>query len=121
MDVSLRVVWLGLALMPFAALAGFDGWLHEKARSVPRIEQVLHAISALSLIAFVVLVFRALDAVAAAMFMDRFSYHQDRISACCHHMLDTNVELVSFCEYKARIRQVDSWERLPRLERHAER
>jgi uncharacterized radical SAM superfamily Fe-S cluster-containing enzyme len=55
--------------------------------------------------------------IAIKPFMDRFSYDQDRISACCHHMLDTQGELVSFCEYNARIRQRDSWERLPRLER----
>lgn len=55
--------------------------------------------------------------IAIKPFMDRFSYDQDRISACCHHMLDTQGELVSFCEYNARTRQSDSWERLPKLER----
>lgn len=57
--------------------------------------------------------------IAIKPFMDRFSYDQDRISACCHHMLDTEGELVSFCEYNARIRQRDSWERLPKLEPRA--
>lgn len=56
--------------------------------------------------------------IAIKPFMDRFSYDQDRISACCHHMLDTEGELVSFCEYNARTRQRDSWSRFPRLERH---
>ncbi len=55
--------------------------------------------------------------IAIKPFMDRFSYDQDRVSACCHHMLDTHGELVSFCEYNARIRQHDSWQRLPKLER----
>jgi uncharacterized radical SAM superfamily Fe-S cluster-containing enzyme len=49
-------------------------------------------------------------------FMDRFTYDQDRISACCHHMLDTEGRLESFCEYNARHRPGDSWARLPQLE-----
>jgi len=57
--------------------------------------------------------------IAIKPFMDRFSYDQDRISACCHHMLNTQGEPVSFCEYNARIRQHDSWAHFPRLERHA--
>lgn len=54
--------------------------------------------------------------VAIKPFMDRFSYDQDRISACCHHMLDTRGEPVSFCEYNALIRPSDSWEAMPRME-----
>lgn len=54
--------------------------------------------------------------VAIKPFMDRFSYDQDRISACCHHLLDTQGRPVSFCEYNALIRPSDSWERLPMLE-----
>jgi uncharacterized radical SAM superfamily Fe-S cluster-containing enzyme len=49
-------------------------------------------------------------------FMDRFTYDQDRVSACCHHVLDTHGRLESFCEYNARHRAQDSWEHLPRLE-----
>jgi len=56
--------------------------------------------------------------IAIKPFMDRFSYDQDRVSACCHHMLDTNGGLVSFCEYNARLRPRDSWARFPRLERN---
>jgi 7,8-dihydro-6-hydroxymethylpterin dimethyltransferase len=48
-------------------------------------------------------------------FMDRYTYDQDRISACCHHMLDTAGRLESFCEYNARHRPGDSWEQLPQL------
>lgn len=57
--------------------------------------------------------------VAIKPFMDRFSYDQDRISSCCHHILDTRGNLVSFCEYNARMRFNDSWQRLPRLEKHS--
>lgn len=52
-------------------------------------------------------------AVAIKPFMDRFNYDQDRISACCHHLLDTHGTPVSFCEYNARIRMNDSWQDRP--------
>src|SRR5262245_17384345 len=48
-------------------------------------------------------------------FMDRFNYDQDRISNCCHHILDTNGNLVSFCEYNALLRRGDSWKRFPAI------
>jgi uncharacterized radical SAM superfamily Fe-S cluster-containing enzyme len=48
-------------------------------------------------------------------FMDRFNYDQDRVSSCCHHILDTEGNLVSFCEYNARLRQNDSWSRFPSI------
>jgi 7,8-dihydro-6-hydroxymethylpterin dimethyltransferase len=54
-------------------------------------------------------------AVAIKPFMDRFNYDQDRISACCHHLLDTRGRPVSFCEYNARLRVADSWRRFPTL------
>jgi uncharacterized radical SAM superfamily Fe-S cluster-containing enzyme len=49
-------------------------------------------------------------------FMDRFTYDQDRVSACCHHVLDTHGRLESFCEYNARHRAQDSWAHLPKLD-----
>jgi uncharacterized radical SAM superfamily Fe-S cluster-containing enzyme len=54
-------------------------------------------------------------AVAIKPFMDRFNYDQDRISACCHHLLDTKGNPVSFCEYNARLRPGDSWNSFPSL------
>ena len=53
--------------------------------------------------------------IAIKPFMDRFSYDQDRVSACCHHILDTHGNAVSFCEYNARLRHQDSWARFPTL------
>jgi len=53
-------------------------------------------------------------------FMDRFNYDQDRVSACCHHVLDTQGRLESFCEYNARHRTADSWQSLPQLPRRVE-
>jgi uncharacterized radical SAM superfamily Fe-S cluster-containing enzyme len=58
--------------------------------------------------------------VVVKPFMDRYSYDQDRISACCHHVLDTQGRLESFCEYNARHRAGDSWDRLPQLARRVE-
>jgi hypothetical protein len=54
-------------------------------------------------------------AIAIKPFMDRFNYDQDRISACCHHLLDTKGNPVSFCEYNARLRPGDSWDAFPLL------
>lgn len=51
--------------------------------------------------------------IAIKPFMDRFSYDLDRISACCHHILDTKGRPVSFCEYNARLRPGDSWDSFP--------
>lgn len=48
-------------------------------------------------------------------FMDRFTYDQDRVSACCHHILDTHGRLVSFCEYNTRLRAGDSWQHLTKF------
>ncbi len=55
--------------------------------------------------------------IAIKPFMDRHSYDQDRISNCCHHILDTHGNAVSFCEYNARLRHGDSWQKFPQIER----
>ncbi|MEO8670884.1 MAG: hypothetical protein ABI411_06190 [Tahibacter sp.] len=79
----MRLLWLALSFVPYAALAGYDGWLHEKARVVPRVEKILHAGLALSLIAFLVLVVRGqttaalivLGAFLIFLMTDEFGYH----------------------------------------------
>jgi 7,8-dihydro-6-hydroxymethylpterin dimethyltransferase len=60
---------------------------------------------------------RATDVFTIAIkpFMDRFSYDQDRVANCCHHLMDTQGRPVSFCEYNALVRPRDSWEKFPRL------
>ena len=55
--------------------------------------------------------------IAIKPFMDRYNYDQDRVSACCHHILDTRGRLASFCEYNARLREGDGWDRFPRMDR----
>jgi uncharacterized radical SAM superfamily Fe-S cluster-containing enzyme len=54
--------------------------------------------------------------IAIKPFMDRYTYDQDRIANCCHHITDTSGRLVSFCEYNALLRREDSWADLPTLE-----
>jgi uncharacterized radical SAM superfamily Fe-S cluster-containing enzyme len=48
-------------------------------------------------------------------YMDRFNYDQDRIENCCTHLLNTNGEPVSFCEYNALVRERDTWNRFPKI------
>lgn len=79
----MRLLWLALGFLPYAALAGYDGWLHEKARVVPRIEQALHAALALSMLLFVVLVIRgevvagmvAIAGFAVVLLIDELGFH----------------------------------------------
>jgi 7,8-dihydro-6-hydroxymethylpterin dimethyltransferase len=44
-------------------------------------------------------------------FMDHYNYDQDRISACCHHTLNNDGKLISFCEYNVRYRALDNWDK----------
>jgi uncharacterized radical SAM superfamily Fe-S cluster-containing enzyme len=53
--------------------------------------------------------------IAIKPFMDCFNYDQDRISNCCHHLMDTSGNPVSFCEYNALLRPGDSWNKFPLL------
>lgn len=56
--------------------------------------------------------------IAIKPFMDRYTYDQDRISACCHHILDTKGQTWSFCEYNAFERVRDSWHERPEIAEH---
>ncbi len=51
--------------------------------------------------------------IAIKPFMDRYTYDQDRIANCCHHITDTHGGLRSFCEYNAIGRRADPWTRFP--------
>jgi uncharacterized radical SAM superfamily Fe-S cluster-containing enzyme len=53
--------------------------------------------------------------IAIKPFMDKHTYDQDRIANCCHHLMDTRGQAISFCEYNALQRPRDSWERFPLL------
>ncbi len=60
---------------------------------------------------------RDIFSVAIKPFMDRHDYDQDRVSSCCHHTMDTQGNLASFCEYNALLRRGDDWSRLPVMPR----
>lgn len=53
--------------------------------------------------------------VVVKPFMDIYTYDQDRVSSCCHHILDNRGSLLSFCEYNTLHRVNDSWHGFPKL------
>jgi hypothetical protein len=71
------------SLLPYLALSAYDGWLHEKARRVPRAEQALHAALALSAAGFIYGLFYerawlalwALAVFVPAACIDEFGFH----------------------------------------------
>ena len=46
------VSYVLLAAIPYLAIAGYDFWLHETDRKVPRIESLFHAATATGVIVF---------------------------------------------------------------------
>ena len=46
MTGAARFASLGIGLLPYLGVAGIDTWMHERARKVPRIEQLLHVVLA---------------------------------------------------------------------------
>lgn len=84
MTAATRMLLLGAALAPYVTLAGIDAWMHERARRVPQLEQVLHYAAALLFVGFVVAVFRDASRLALALFAsfavvaawDEFGFHR---------------------------------------------
>ncbi len=80
----MRNIWLGIALVPYVALASVDFWMHERGRRVPRVEQWVHAGLALALAAFLTAVFTGRSPVALAalavflvlLAWDELSFHK---------------------------------------------
>lgn len=73
-----------IGFIPYVMLAGYDCWLHGHARAVPRIEQILHAVLAVSLVFFLSLVasnniIAALSVFAVfvlVLLIDEFGFHR---------------------------------------------
>ena len=71
------------ALAPYLALAAWDGWLHEKARQVPTVEKLLHAILAVAGVVLVSALFlgrpgfalAGLAVFVVASAIDEFGFH----------------------------------------------
>lgn len=83
-----RVMLLGAALAPYLALVSVDAWMHERARRVPRAEQLFHLAAALLFGGFLVAVFleSALALPALAGFVtcaavDEFGFHRQLSAA----------------------------------------
>jgi len=74
---------LAFALVPYLIAALYDGWLHEKARRVPKVEQALHATIAVSLLVLLPSLFNghpiaariSLCCFLLAAFVDEWRYH----------------------------------------------
>lgn len=72
-----------LGFVPYLALASYDGWLHEKARRVPKPEQALHALLFISVLVLMLGLFRqqaplfwaALAVFTLAGCADEFGFH----------------------------------------------
>lgn len=71
MTAGARALWLGTSLLPYLTLVSVDAWMHERARKVPRTEQLFHALAALTLLGFLVSVFTR-AAVPALAFLAAF-------------------------------------------------
>lgn len=75
---------LFLSLAPYLGLAAYDGWLHEKARQVPVVEKILHALIAVAVAVVVWALFfahpawawPALAVFALAGAFDEFGFHR---------------------------------------------
>jgi hypothetical protein len=75
--------FLFLSFVPYLCLGLYDGWLHDKARQVPRLEQVFHAVLAISVGSLLLglffdrpkLIRPALVGVTVAALADEFGFH----------------------------------------------
>ena len=109
--IATRVLLLGAALAPYLALVTVDAWMHEKARRVPRIEQLFHLAAALLFAGFVTAVFldsaAALPVLAAYVVcaaVDEFGFHRH---------LSASERRVHFVSYAALALFVTAWRLIP--------
>jgi hypothetical protein len=76
---------IAASFLPYMGLALYDGWMHEKARRVPTVEQGLHAVLALSILALVggiamhtpAVAWVALGVFVVASLVDEFGFHRE--------------------------------------------
>jgi hypothetical protein len=84
MTGTARMLALGIGLVPYLGAAGMDAWMHEQARKVPFVEQILHAALAITFTAFAVYVFlrregpalACLAAFLVCLLFDELGYHR---------------------------------------------
>ncbi|WP_170113098.1 hypothetical protein [Ahniella affigens] len=83
MSQTHTLIALWAAFCPYLALALYDGWLHEKARRVPKLEQLSHGLIFVSVIALwtglyhqhTLLTRGALAVFTVTAFIDEWVYH----------------------------------------------
>jgi len=83
-ELRMRDAWLGMALVPYLAVAAADAWVHERGRRVPLAEQAVHGALAAAMAAFLGGVFLAvprvavpaLAAFAALLAVDELRFHR---------------------------------------------
>ena len=97
---GVRALWMAVALLPYATLAGIDTWMHEKSRRVPKVEQILHAAAGVFLIVFVACVFGARDTAAVIVFV-AFAVVASADELGFHRHLSASERRVHFASYAA--------------------
>jgi len=78
-------IWVLIAAVPYIAVAGYDFWLHENDRQVPRVEGVCHAIVITSVLSFLALAVLGKNVAASVVLVilliaaaiDEFQFHGD--------------------------------------------
>ena len=99
---------LGAALAPYVALVSVDAWMHERARRVPRLEQILHYAAALLFLGVVIAVFR--DSVRLALgFLTAFALIAAWDELGFHRHLDPRERRVHFVSYAALGLFIGAW------------
>jgi hypothetical protein len=56
-NIEIRLIWLGLGVLPYLGTVAVDAWMHETDRKVPVLEQALHWVEAITLLGFLISVF----------------------------------------------------------------
>lgn len=108
MTSATRMLLLGAALAPYVALVGFDTWMHERARRVPRLEQILHYAAGALFLGFVVAVFRDAGAIAPAL-LACFAAVAAWDELGFHRALDARERRVHFASYAALALFIGAW------------
>ena len=95
-SLALVNIWVLIAAVPYLAIAGYDFWLHETDRQVPRVEQYYHAGIAIGVFLFlstaalgynlVAAISLAILLVAAAVDELRFHGDLDKHEKRLHHI-----------------------------------
>jgi hypothetical protein len=106
-----RVLLLAAALAPYLALVLVDAWMHEKARTVPKVEQIFHGAAALLFGGFVASVFLRSDWAIVLLLAYVFCAGVDEIGF--HRQLSAPERRVHFVSYAALALFIVAWRLVP--------